>query len=209
MRQGWQGKEWIHWPGGGEEPEPPRRWQRAREPWEQDDDGFDGEAVLRDLPAADERAGRIIARYLAVALLRRAVRDRASLAELAVEREEAAAYTAALTGAGPMQREARALRALVALARAEPPRRTLQFLQEAAEAALGGGQAWGAFGLQREAYWLAVERRWWPEAARAATMIGRIAERGGGRWSARLWRMRARVLDRRALRQAADGPAGG
>jgi hypothetical protein len=199
-----RGRPEIVWPARDadveREPETPRRWRRRPEPWERDTDGYDGASALWDLPESDgERATRVVARYLTVALLRRALRDGAPLRALETERVQAGSYVALLgAGGGDAEREARALRALLALARASPPRRTLEFVEEAAAAALKSGQPWGAFALQREGYELALRRGWWPEAARAAASIGAIAGRGGGRRSARRWQLRARILARRA-----------
>jgi hypothetical protein len=176
----------------------PASWALRGEPWESFNDTHDGAVVLYDLERAALSTGgttRIIARYMAVRFLRIATARPQSLPTLHAERADAGAYTTALH-APPA--EARALRAVVQLARFRPPRRIVQFLDEAAAAALGSRDGWGAFALHREAYRLARAAGWHAEAARAAGAIAQLALSGGGRRSPRLWRLRQRLHLRHA-----------
>jgi hypothetical protein len=189
------GKGWRQLPA--DELPGPGRWDRAVEPFEVADDVVPGETVLRDLGIGTQTAGsatRILARFAALRFLAIALERPRPLSGLARERRLAAQYTSVLR-APPA--EARALRAVVALARFAPPRRLLAFLNDAGAAAHRSRHGWGAFAVYRAAYRLGADRGWHAEAATAAHGIAVIAEAANAGRSARLWRRRARVLERR------------
>jgi hypothetical protein len=183
---------------GIEEVSVPTRWDRAPEPFEETEDVVPGETILRDLAVGTQTAGsatRILARFAAVRLLSVALDRPRPLKGLSRERRLAAQYTDLLR-APPG--EAKALRAIVALARYSPPRRIAEFLNDAGRAAHRSRHLWGAFAVYREAYRLAVARGWHAEAAAAARGVAGVADEAGARHSVRLWQRRARVLQRRA-----------
>jgi hypothetical protein len=177
--------------------QPPERAARAENPdaWSDLGEPYEGAVVLYDLQSGRATPGsatRIIGRYAAVRFLRLATQQGAR-GGIDAERRIAASYTAALRA--PPE-EARALRAIVELARPEPPRRIVAFLSVAAASAAGSREPWGAFALHREAYRLATARRWLGESVSAAESIGVLAREAGRERAHRLWRLRARLLAR-------------
>jgi hypothetical protein len=178
--------------------QPPERAARAENPdaWSDLGEPYEGAVVLYDLQSGRATPGsatRIIGRYAAVRFLRLATHAQGARGGIDAERRIAASYTAALRA--PPE-EARALRAIVELARPEPPRRIMAFLNVAAASAAGSREPWGAFALHREAYRLGTARGWLREAASAAESIGVLARAAGRQRAHRLWRLRARLLSR-------------
>lgn len=174
----------------------PRRWARPQEPWEAESEPFEGATVLEDLALCvgdDQAAAAVLARYVAVRVVLQAAEGRLGGLALEVERRAAAEYVPL---AEPAERPV--LGAMIRLASRRPSPALLAALNEAGERAAARGHSSGAFSLHRTCYRLALGEDRPAEAARAASAIARLAEAGGGRWSARLWRRRAAVLTRRA-----------
>ncbi|MFO7261006.1 MAG: hypothetical protein DIU52_007605 [bacterium] len=188
------------WPesGTGREPLRPRR---ALEPWEQEDEAFDGRTVLEDLELCAGDAAEstlVLARYVTVRLVLGALLGELRGAGLRAEREAALEYVAAVA---PRFGERRWLAALVAGVRRAAPRVVCGVLIGAGREAARLSHVASAFALCRAAYTVALRAGWSAEGARAATALAALAEAGGGRWSAKRWRRRARVLARRAARE--------
>lgn len=200
---------WARVVGAGELP---RRWSRRPEPWEIEDEPFEGASVLGDLSlaAGDPReAAGVLARYAVLRLVLRAARGATEGRDLVEERAAALEYVDAQENVDGAER--RALRAAVRLAGRSPGRVLAMALIGAGVAAARRGHPAGALALYRAGYHLGVERGWTAEAALAAAAIARLAERGGGYWAPRRWRRRAAVLARRAAseRAEADRRSGG
>jgi len=202
---GWSTLDWPFgcrapfWPRGGGVREPPRRWKRRPERWEEEGESFDGRTVLDDLVlCAGDRvaAARVVARYAAVRLVLRAAAGDAR--GPALDDERAAAWEFVVEVGPPGSRDREVLAAVVALAGPSPGPALATAMVAAGDAAWSVGEGGGAFALYRTAYRLGVERGWWAEAARAAAALAALAEEGGGHWSVKRWRRRSAVLARRA-----------
>ncbi|HEX7051275.1 MAG TPA: hypothetical protein VF188_13800 [Longimicrobiales bacterium] len=176
---------------------------REREPWEIEDEAFDAATVLDDLAIAVDGPGEataVLARYTVLRLALRAAAGTESGRSLLEERIAAAQYVARSGALDEAEREA--LAAVIRLAGRHPVAGLVEALADAGIAAATRGHVAGAFALHRACYTLALARGWTWAAAQAAAEIAALAEAGGGRWAVRRWRRRARVLERRAARDA-------
>ncbi|HEX7089196.1 MAG TPA: hypothetical protein VF192_03615 [Longimicrobiales bacterium] len=188
------------WPrGGGVQETAPRR-RRLPEPWEQEDEAFDGRTVLEDLELCAGDASEtalVLARYVTVRLLLGWLTGELRGAGLEAERAAAAEYLAAVP---PEFAERRWLAALAEVSGPRPPRVVCGVLIGASREAERLSHLASAFALCRASYVIALQAGWPAEGARAASAVAALAEAGGGRWSVKRWRRRARVLARRAAR---------
>jgi hypothetical protein len=188
-------------------PQAHRRWLRQPEPFE--DRGaaepYPGAMVLDDLAGDDDErtALRILARYTVVRLLLLAAGGLLPPTKLRTERRVAREHLALLPA---HDWERHALERLCELARHSPPAELVDTAIVAAESAAKRGHGMGAFALYRAAYDIARDAGSWDAAARAAAGIERLAVLSEAPWSARLWRRRAAVLERRAARHADKQP---
>jgi hypothetical protein len=177
----------------------PRRWSRAPEPWEEETEAFPGAVALNDLArVVGDAAGtkRVLARYLVLRfVLERGATGRDG-AMLRTERTAARRYVESAWSDGELER-----RALEAALRTGPGRARAGLCASlcvaGGAAALAGHDA-GARALYRTGYRLALAGGWLAEAGEAALALADLAQAGGGRHSARLWRRRAAVLFRAA-----------
>ena len=188
------------WPRSGRDRELLRP-RRPLEPWEQEDEAFDGRTVLEDLELCAGDAAEstlVLARYVTVRLVLGALAGELSGAGLAAEREAALEYVGAVA---PRFNERRWLAALVVGVCRKAPRAVCGVLIGASREAARLRHAASAFALCRAAYTVALRAGWSAEGARAANALAALAEAGGGRWSVKRWRRRARVLARRAARE--------
>lgn len=177
-----------------------RRGVRQPEPWESCDEHYPGERVLGDLEGLDEDPASaivVVARFAALQLVLRGAAGETGGGMLALERLAAAAYLARASALSA--RERRALTLVLDRASQRPTPELADALLAAGTAAEVRGHAAGAHSIYRESYRLSVERGWAAEGARAARAIAALAESAGGRRSARLWRRRAAVLERRGI----------
>src|SRR5690606_25659768 len=191
------------WPWGGREREAPRP-RRPLEPWEQEDEALDGRTVLEDLGLCAGAAAEttlVLARYAAVRLVLGALGGALAGRGPAAEREAALEYIEAVA---PRYGERRWLAAVADGAGRKAPRAVCGVLIGASREAVRLSHLASAFALCRAAYGVALRAGWSAEGARAAGALAAVAEAGGGRWSVKRWRRRARVLARRAAR---EGPA--
>lgn len=174
------------------------------EPWEREDEPFDGATVLDDLEGlegAAPAAGAVVARYAVLRLVMRAA-DIARTGAMYEERAAAASYLEAGHAMDPIERAA--LRTVLRQLSVPPQRGLAAALLSAGARAAASEYPMGAFALLRTAYLMALEGGWWWEASDAANAISRLAHDGGGRRSERRWRRRAAVLHRRAEREDAE-----
>lgn len=194
--------EWPH-RDRDEAPEP-RRWEREREPFEDDalPELYPGALVMDDLVVTDDDVAtlRVLARYTVVRVLLLSSTGMLAGTRLRVERRVALEHLALLPA---HDWERRALERLAMLCREAPAPEIIDAITIAAEAAAKRSQIMGAFTLYRAAYELACVEEWWAEAAQAARGISQLARLEEARYSVRLWRRRAGVLDRRAARRDA------
>jgi hypothetical protein len=191
------------WPRRVAEPEPAgQRWLRSPEPFE-DRGAFEpypGAAVLEDLsPGQDETAAlRILARYTVVRVVALASTGLLAGPKLRSERRVALEHLALLPA---HDWERHALERLAELCRETPAPVLASAALAAAECAAKRGHRMGAFALYRAGYEIARDRRWWADAGHAAAGIARLSALAELPYSVRLWRWRARVTERRALRE--------
>ena len=189
------------WPRGGRVQETTPRRRRPLEPWEQEDEAFDGRTVLEDLElcAGDvAETALVLARYATVRLLLGWLAGELRGAGLEAERAAAVEYVAAVP---PQFAERRWLMALAEISGPRPPRVVCGVLIGASREAERLSHFASAFALCRASYVIALRAGWAAEGARAANAVAALAEAGGGRWSVKRWRRRARVLARRAAQQ--------
>src|SRR5690606_27794704 len=161
----------------------------------------DGRTVLEDLELCAGDAAEttlVLARYATLRLVLAALAGELRGAGLAAEREAAAEYLEAVP---PRFGERRWLRALADLAGLKAPRAVCGVLIGAGREAGRLSHQASTFALYRAAYAIALRAGWSAEGARAATALAALAEAGGGHWSVKRWRRRARVLARRAARE--------
>lgn len=197
-----------HWPrrnredDGGDTPHP---HSRQPEPFE---DGalpelYPGALVMEDLTADNEVATlRVLARYTVARLLLMSLAGRIGGRKLRIERRIALEHLAMLPD---HDWERRALERLAMLCRDAPAPELVQAATSAAEAAAKRSHVMGAFCLYRAGYELALAEQWWAEAAQVARGIAQLARLEEARFSIRLWRRRAAVLEGRAARAAREG----
>ncbi len=173
--------------------EPPGREMPAADRPER----YDGETALGDLRTAardEAELTRVLGRYAAVRLALLAQRARLTPGDLDTSRRAAAEYVLYPSATSP---EATALARVLALASPMPPPELCAALLGAGEAAGARGHTSGARSCFRAAYDTAVRFDWPAEGAAAARALLARAEAEGCRPSARLWRRRARALERR------------
>lgn len=171
---------------------------RQAEYWEQLYERFPAATVLDDLelyPGDEEAARWIIVRYAAVraaaSLIGGTITDR----ELRLERNVGLNHLRAV----PMlDREAWSLKKMLESISQEPLPVMVGALLQAATAAMQRGHRHGAYSMYHVAYRLSVKRGWHGEAGRAARGIEHLSILGGAVYSPRLWRRRAKVMERRA-----------
>lgn len=185
----------------------PHRWEREREPFEDDalPELYPGWLVMEDLAQTGDATTtlRVLARYATIRVVLLSAAGSLRGSKLLVERRVAFEHLALLP---PHDWERRALERVTGLCRESPSRDLVTGLVVAAESAAKRAQTMGAFALYRAGYELSCREAWWPEAAQAAHGIARLARLEEARYSVRLWERRAGVLARRAARTA-DPPA--
>lgn len=191
------------WPrredGSGDRPGR-RPWEREREPFE---DGalpelYPGALAMEDMVPTDDDLTtlRVLARYTVLRLLLLSISGALSGTKLRTERHIALEHLALLP---PYDWERRSLERLAGLCSETPAPELVQAATTAAEAAAKRSQSMGAFALYRTAYELAIAEEWWAEAAQVARGIAQLARLEEARYSIRLWRRRAAVLEGRAV----------
>jgi hypothetical protein len=180
-----------------------RRWEREPEPFEDDavPEFYPGALVMEDLFVTDNDVAtlRIIARYAVVRLLSLSLAGALTGVKLRTERQIALDYLAQLPAC---DWERRTLERVAMRCRQVPAPALVEAATIAAEAAAKRSQIMGAFSLYRSAYELAIAEKWWAAAAQVAHGIAQLARLDEARYSVRLWRRRAAVLERRAVREA-------
>lgn len=205
---GWLRERPPRWPRREEElGTGPRRWEREREPFEDDalPELYPGALVMEDLDTSEDQSAalRVLARYTVMRVVLLGLRGLLPGSALDVERRIALEHLALLPAP---DWERRALERLVGLSQEPADREITHALIVTAESAAKRAQIMGAFALYRTAYELSCREAWWPEAAHAAHGIARIARLEEARYSNRLWQRRAAVLERRAARATPDAP---
>lgn len=182
---------------------PRRRWEREREPFE---DGalpelYPGSLAMEDMGVTDDDVAtlRVLVRYTVLRLLLLSIAGVLRGKKLRAERRIALEHLALLP---PYDWERRSLERLAALCGETPEPELALAAATAAEAAAKRSQPMGAFALYRTAYELAVAESWWAEAAQMARGIAQLARLEEARYSIRLWRRRALILEKRARRAA-------
>ena len=184
-----------------------RRRQREREPFEDNvmPELYPGSLVMDDLIMTDDDTVtlRVLARYTTARVLILCLSDELTGAKLRMERRIALEHLALLPD---YDWERRALERVIMACTDEPARAIIEVITSAAEAAAKRSRIMGSFVFYRAAWELAVKNEWWPEGAQVARGIAQLARLEDARFSIRLWRRRAAVLEGRA-RRAAAGPA--
>ena len=197
---------WPRRPEGDSSDSP--RWLREPEPFEDDalPELYPGALIMDDLLVSqdDVATTRILARYTVARVLLLSLDGSLTGTRLRVERRIALEHLALLP---QCDWERRALERLAMLCREAPAPAIIDAITVAAEAAAKRSQTMGAFTLYRTAYELSLSEHWWAEAAQSARGIGQLARLEEAHRCVRLWRRRAAVLDRRAIRaeRAATG----
>lgn len=192
------------WPrrNTGDCPDDPRR-RREREPFEDDalPELYPGSLVMEDLVEADDDAAtlRVLARYTVARVLVMCLSGDLTGTTLRLEKRMALEHLALLPD---YDWERRALERVIIACTDEPARGIIEVVVSAAEAAAKCSRIMGAFAFYRAAWELAVENAWWPEGAQVARGIAQLARLEEARYSIRLWRRRAAVLEARATRAA-------
>lgn len=195
-----------------------RRRPREREPFEDNvlPELYPGSLVMEDLAVTDDDTAmlRVLARYTCARVLILCLTGELTGAKLSMEQRISFEHLAMLP---ECDWERRALERVVSACTAEPRRTIIEVITSAAEAAAKRSQVMGSFVFYRAAWELAVRNEWWPEGARVARGIAQLARLEEARYSIRLWRRRAAVLEARATRaaqaaaaaHAAETPAAG
>jgi hypothetical protein len=178
-------------------------WLREPEPFEDNAlaELYPGSLVMDDLVVSQDDIAtmRILARYTVIRVVLLSADGSLTGTNLRVERR------IALEHLGLLPRhdwERRALERLAMLCREDPAPEIVDAITIAAEAAAKRSHIRGAFALYRSGYEMSLDRTWWAEAAQSARGIAQLALLEEARRSVRLWRRRAAVLDRRAIRAA-------
>ena len=198
------------WPrrNTGDDPEDPRR-QREREPFEDNvlPELYPGSLVMEDLVAADDDAAtlRVLVRYTVARLLIMSLSGALTGKKLRLEKRIALEHLALLPD---YDWERGALERVLSACTDVPGRGVVEVITRAAEAAAKRSRIMGAFVFYRAAWELAVKYGWWAEGAQVARGIAQLARLEEARYSVRLWRRRAAVLERRARRDAEARAAG-
>ena len=148
-----------------------------------------------------EAARWIIVRYAAIRAVAGLLADTPNEREVRIERNVGLNHLRAV----PMlDREARSLLKMLNALNDTSPNETLMLhLVNAGMAAATRGHTRGAYAMFNLAYRMSVPRRWFGDAARAARGIETLARDGGAVYSPRLWRRRARVMEKRAAAASA------
>jgi hypothetical protein len=211
---GWPGRlreqpppSWPRRPSDDEAPHShSRRWKRDPEPFEEHalPELYPGSLVMDDLALDDDDAVtlRVLVRYTVTRLLSLRCAGALRSTRLRMELRVALQHLAMLP---EHDWERRTLERLTMLCRAEPGPEIVEAAAIAAEAAAKRSHTRGAFALYRAGYELAVARQWWEAAAQVARGIAQLARLEEAPYSIRLWRRRAAVLERRAIRAAEPG----
>lgn len=198
------------WPrhDDGDEPER-RRWERDPEPFEDHSfpELYPGALVMEDLVATNDDVAtvRVLARYTVIRVLLLSVSGRLAGTRLRVERRVALEHLSLLPD---YDWERRALERVTMLCRLDPAPEIIEAINVAAECAAKRSHTMGAFALYRAAYELALLEEWWAAGAQCARGISQLARLEEARYSVRLWRRRAAVLEGRAVRDASRDDAG-
>lgn len=174
------------------------RFVRAPEYWEHPREVFPAATVLDDLESfpADPQAVRwIIVRYAAVRAVAGLFAPEIDAQELRVERNVGLNHVLVL----PMlDREAWSLRRALEALTDTPSPALVEALLRAGAGAEQRGHVRGAFAIYYIVYRLAHRERWPAEAASAARGVERLARAAGASYAPRLWRRRARVMEKKA-----------
>ena len=186
-----------------------RRRQREREPFEDDvvPELYPGSLVMEDLVATDDDTAtlRVLARYTVARVLILCLSGQLTGTKLRMEKRITLEHLALLPD---YDWERRALERVIRACTDVPARAIIEVVTSAAEAAAKRSRIMGSFVFYRAAWELAVQNGWWPEGAQVARGIAQLARLEEARYSIRLWRRRAAVLDRRARRIAEAAAAG-
>lgn len=176
---------------------PPRPQRHAAPGWEPASEPFAGATILNDLASfpGDADAMRwILVRFAAVRAIASLLARDVDPQDLRVDRSVGLNHVLSL----PMlDREAWALRRALEVLTDPPPRALAASLLSAGAGAEQRTHVHGAFGIYHLLYRIAGSRGWHEEAAGAARGAERIAKAQGATWSPRLWRRRARVMEKR------------
>ncbi|MEO5510003.1 MAG: hypothetical protein ABIV28_04230 [Longimicrobiales bacterium] len=179
-------------------PAPPPELPRRAEYWEHMYELFPGAMVLDDLEAHGDDvvdARWIIVRYTAVRAAALLLTRDVTASEL---RTESSVGFNHLRSVPMLDREAWSLKKLLTTLQVDPTNIVADALITAGDAACARGHERGAFAMYLLAYRLGVPRRWHEEAGRAARGIERVAMAAGAKHSPRLWRRRARAMEKLA-----------
>lgn len=175
----------------------PPRLRRATAPWEHTAEPFAGAAILNDLASFPEDADAlrwILVRFAAVRAIASLLAGDVDAQDLRIDRSVGLNHVMSL----PMlDREAWALRRALEMLTDPPPRAMAGSLLNAGAGAEQRTHMHGAFGIYDLVYRIAGRHGWHEEAADAAWGAARIAKAEGATWSPRLWRRRARVMEKR------------
>ena len=175
----------------------PPRQTRAAPSWEHGTEPFAGATILNDLALFPEDADAlrwILVRYAAVRAIASLLTRDVDAQDLRIDRSVGLNHVMCL----PMlDREAWALRRALEMLTNPPPRAMAGSLLHAGAGAEQRTHLHGAFGIYYLVYRLAGRYGWHEEAAGAARGAERIAKTEGAAWSPRLWRRRARVMEKR------------
>jgi hypothetical protein len=170
---------------------------RPAEYWEVLFERFPGATVLDDLaefPDDVDAARWIVVRYACV-------RAAASLLGVVSARELRHERNIGLNhlSAVPMlDREAWSLKKMLEAVKHDPMPHLVTALLNAADAAVERGHTHGAHSMFQLGYRLSTRHAWHDLAGRSARGIEKLAISGGAVYSPRLWRRRAKVMERRA-----------
>jgi hypothetical protein len=171
---------------------------RAAEYWELMYERFPGATVLDDLAHfTEDVAGTkwILVRYAAVRAVADAAAGPITAREVRIARNiglNQLAYVPML------DREAWSLKKMLESLDVEPTETMVGHLLNAGVAAMKRGHVRGAYAMFHCAYKICLKRKWPAAAGRAARGIEEISRASGAVYSPRLWRRRAKVMERRA-----------
>lgn len=161
---------------------------RERDPWLPSKEPYAGAAALDDLAGAEGDPGatrRVLARYAAVRLVRRAATGLLDDEGLEYDRRVAVEYVAVV--GPPSDAERRALARTIALAERTDAPALWAALTDAAELAEACGACRGAYVLRRTVFELASRASHSDRAEGAARAVARLAEANGASAQALQW----------------------
>jgi hypothetical protein len=165
--------------------------------WAEGSEPFAGATILNDLASFPDDADAmrwILVRFAAVRAIASLLARDVDAQDLRVDRSVGLNHVVSL----PMlDREAWALRRALEVLTNPPPRAMAGSLLLAGAGAEQRTHLHGAFGIYHLVYRIAGRHGWHEEAAGAARGAERIAKAEGATWSPRLWRRRARVMEKR------------